>query len=178
LRPTTDALREAVFSAIGPAVVGVNFLDLCAGIGSYGLEAVSRGANGGVFVEKNSRLCPYLRENLQKVSKSAGVNPKSCQILCGDIFKLDPELFSPAGLIFLDPPYEQFRTNTSAFVDVLFRFLPVDGLGVLELPADISLQLPNEFVCGHILGKTIGKNSPKALILRRRACVSSSCAAI
>jgi 16S rRNA (guanine966-N2)-methyltransferase len=166
LRPTTDALREAIFSAIGKDVIGVNFLDLCAGVGSYGLEAMSRGANGGVFVEKNSQLYPYLRENLQKVSKSAGVNPKSCQILCEDIFRLDPGRFLSAKLIFLDPPYEQFRTLASAFVDILSKFLPAGGLGVLEFPADILLQIPAEFICSNILGKTTGRNSPKALILR------------
>jgi 16S rRNA (guanine966-N2)-methyltransferase len=168
LRPTTDALREAVFSAIGGDVIGCDFLDLCAGIGSYGLEAMSRGANGGTFVEKNNQLCPLLRENLQKVSKSAEFDPRSCKILRGDIFKLDPEQFSPARLIFLDPPYEQFRAHANAFIGLLSRFLPAPGLAVLELPADISPTLPAELICTHVLGKPSGKNSPKALILRRQ----------
>ncbi|MDR2677412.1 MAG: RsmD family RNA methyltransferase [Puniceicoccales bacterium] len=167
LRPTTDALREAVFSAISHDVAGCNFLDLCAGTGSYGLEAMSRGANGGVFVEENDRLFPHLLENLQRVSKSAGFNPQSCQLLRGDIFKLDPGRFSFAQLIFLDPPYEQFRARADAFISLLSRFLSVAELGVLELPADTSPTLPGEFICTHTLGKTSGKNSPKALIFRR-----------
>jgi 16S rRNA (guanine966-N2)-methyltransferase len=149
-------------------VVGIDFWDLCAGIGGYGLEAVSRGATGGVFVEKNSRLCPYLRENLQKVSKSAGGDPRSYKIFCEDIFKLDFGQFPIPRIIFLDPPYEQFRTNVDAFVAVLSRFLPTIGLGALELPADISPRLPAELVCARVLGKPCGKNSPKALILRRQ----------
>jgi 16S rRNA (guanine966-N2)-methyltransferase len=168
LRPTTDALREAVFSAIGQDVVDANFLDLCAGIGSYGLEAMSRGANGGTFVEKNSRLCPHLRENLQKVSKSAGFDPQSCQIFCEDIFKLAPDQFSSTKLIFLDPPYEQFRTHANAFISLLSNLLMASGLAVLEFPADIFPVFSAEFVCTHILGKPNGKNSPKALILRRQ----------
>ncbi|MDR1456722.1 MAG: RsmD family RNA methyltransferase [Puniceicoccales bacterium] len=168
LRPTTDALREAVFSAIGADVIGAEFLDLCAGIGSYGLEAISRGANGGTFVEKNGRLRPYIHENLQKVSKSIGIDSQPYRILRDDIFALSFNRFSSAKLIFLDPPYEQLRANAEAFVGILSRFLTTTWLGVLELPADIMPNLPNELFCTHILGKTRGKNSPKALIIRRQ----------
>ncbi|MDR2676021.1 MAG: RsmD family RNA methyltransferase [Opitutaceae bacterium] len=81
VRPATDGMRQAVFSSLAARVPGAWFLDLCAGSGAYGLEAVSRGAAGGVFVEKNAKAAACLRRNIEAVCKSAagagGANPKS-----------------------------------------------------------------------------------------------------
>jgi 16S rRNA (guanine966-N2)-methyltransferase len=166
-RPTTDALREAIFSVLGNRVVGANFIDFCAGIGSYGLEALSRGAKGGIFLEKNGKFCPFIRKNLINVAKSAGVDQQACQIMCGDIFKRDLRTLTPASLIFLDPPYDAFRKNMVEFMAILETLLHDDSIGVLELPSDAVPQLPVGLICSHVIGKTRGKDSPKAFILRR-----------
>lgn len=75
VRPATDAMRQAVFSSLGARVAGATFLDLFAGAGGYGLEALSRGAASGVFIEKNAAAAACLRQNLAAVRKSLGSAP-------------------------------------------------------------------------------------------------------
>src|SRR6187401_769321 len=72
VRPATDGMRQAVFSSLGERVVGARFLDLFAGSGAYGLEALSRGAAAGVFVEQNAKAAHCLRQNITAVCKSLG----------------------------------------------------------------------------------------------------------
>src|SRR4051794_7791924 len=71
-RPATDGMRQSVFSSLGAIVNGARFLDLFAGSGAYGLEAVSRGAAGGVFVEQNPKVAACVRQNIEAVCKSVG----------------------------------------------------------------------------------------------------------
>src|SRR5580658_3909094 len=61
VRPATDGMRQAVFSSLGSRVEGARFVDLFAGSGAYGLEALSRGASGGTFVERSARASSCLR---------------------------------------------------------------------------------------------------------------------
>ena len=70
VRPATDGMRQAVFSSLGGRVVDAQFLDLFAGSGAYGLEALSRGAAGGIFVEQNGKTVECLRRNIAAVCKS------------------------------------------------------------------------------------------------------------
>src|SRR5882724_13627781 len=72
VRPATDGMRQAVFSSLRGRVSGARFLDLFAGSGAYGLEALSRGAAGGVFVEQNARAAACVRKNIEAVCKSLG----------------------------------------------------------------------------------------------------------
>src|SRR5471030_2715621 len=81
VRPATDGLRQAVFSSLGARVAGARFLDLFAGSGAYGLEALSRGATGGVFVESNHRAVGCLRKNLSAVCKSLGRDESDLAVL-------------------------------------------------------------------------------------------------
>src|SRR5208282_5848139 len=74
VRPATDAMRQAVFSSLGDRVVGARFADLFAGSGAYGLEAFSRGASGGTFVERNAKAAACLRKNIAAVCRSMGRN--------------------------------------------------------------------------------------------------------
>src|SRR3954470_14415206 len=84
VRPATDGLRQAVFSSLGERVVAARFLDLFAGSGAYGLEALSRGAAGGVFVEQNHRATACLRENISAVCKSLGRGEQDLVVLQAD----------------------------------------------------------------------------------------------
>ena len=74
VRPATDRMREAVFSSLGKAVESASVLDLFAGSGSYGMEALSRGAGSALFVEKHPQAVDALQRNLDAVLKSMG-NP-------------------------------------------------------------------------------------------------------
>src|SRR5580700_5954024 len=70
VRPATGGMRQAVFSSLGARVEGARFADLFAGSGAYGLEAFSRGASGGTFVEISSRASACLRKNMAAVCRS------------------------------------------------------------------------------------------------------------
>lgn len=99
-RPVTDRVREAVFSAIGAWVVGADVLDLYAGSGSYGLEALSRGAASATFVEKGRRAIAALQQNIDGVGLGG-------RIVAQDV---DGFLASPGSvnyhLVFIDPPWD------------------------------------------------------------------------
>ncbi len=91
-RPATDQLREAVFSSLGPRVEGARVADLFAGTGSYGLEALSRGATSGCFVENNRQALVCLRANLAAVLRSCERERRAWQVLALGIEQM------PAGL--------------------------------------------------------------------------------
>lgn len=103
VRPTTDRVREAVFNILAPQVLGSRFLDLYAGTGAVGLEALSRGATLAVFVEKNRRVAAVLLDNLM----SSGVSDQALV----RIGEAGPEVVSLGregskfDLVFMDPPY-------------------------------------------------------------------------
>lgn len=99
-RPATDRVREALFSAIGPWVEEADVLDLYAGSGSYGLEALSRGAASATFVEKARHAIESLRSNIAAVGLGG-------TIVASDV---DAFLASPGHrrfhLVFVDPPWD------------------------------------------------------------------------
>ncbi|HEX8763875.1 MAG TPA: RsmD family RNA methyltransferase, partial [Candidatus Acidoferrum sp.] len=72
LRPTSDRLRETLFNVLGPSVAGSRFLDLFAGTGAIGLEALSRGANAVVFVENHAPAAVLIRSNLASLGIRKG----------------------------------------------------------------------------------------------------------
>ena len=106
VRPATDALRQAVFSSLAARVADARFLDLFAGSGAYGLEALSRGARGGVFVESNHRAIDCLRRNLAAVCKSLGRDESGLTVFEMDALKTPLAAGDAPDLVFVDPPYE------------------------------------------------------------------------
>src|SRR6188472_1897735 len=84
VRPATDGMRQSVFSSLGARVVDAHFLDLFAGSGAYGLEALSRGAAGGVFIEQNAKAAACVRQNIAAVCKSLGRDPQGLQVVQAD----------------------------------------------------------------------------------------------
>nr|MBA3246300.1 16S rRNA (guanine(966)-N(2))-methyltransferase RsmD [Actinomycetota bacterium] len=101
IRPTGDLVREAAFNLIGP-VDGATVLDLYAGSGALGLEALSRGAASVIFVESDRHACRVISENLAKLRFTGG------QVACADaIWTLRQETRS-YDLVLVDPPYEQW----------------------------------------------------------------------
>src|SRR5436189_4564553 len=84
VRPATDGIRQSVFSSLAARVAGARFLDLFAGSGAYGLEALSRGAAGGTFVEKDARTVEFIHRNLAAVCKSLGRTTEGLQVVTAD----------------------------------------------------------------------------------------------
>jgi 16S rRNA (guanine966-N2)-methyltransferase len=105
LRPTSDRVRGAIFNLLlhggyGPVVQGAEVLDLFAGTGALGLEALSRGAAHVTFVDDGSRALALLRANIARMGAEGAT-----RVLRRDATALGPRTGSPASLIFLDPPY-------------------------------------------------------------------------
>src|ERR687884_2117749 len=67
VRPTSDRLRETLFNVLAPRIEGARFLDLCAGTGAIGIEALSRGAAFVTFVDRSKKACALIEENLDKL---------------------------------------------------------------------------------------------------------------
>jgi 16S rRNA (guanine966-N2)-methyltransferase len=103
-RPMKDRLRESVFNLIGPAVRGKYAVDLFAGTGALGLEAVSRGAVGATFIEQHRPTVAALRRSVVELDVES-----ACQIVTGDVFlwlRSGPELPQSPWLVFCSPPYD------------------------------------------------------------------------
>lgn len=101
VRPTPDRVREAVFSMIKDNLTGAFILDICAGSGAHGFEALSRGARFVQFVEKDPRVAAVIKENIASLGLV-----EHTKVECADALKLAQ--FRPlekAHVIFLDPPY-------------------------------------------------------------------------
>ena len=115
IRPTQDRVREALFNILAPELAGADFLDLFAGCGAVGLEALSRGAKSVTFVEKERRHVAVLRENLEAVlgqlghlgqlgrQESVGLPG---QVVLSDCYRYIATYSGPGfSIAFADPPY-------------------------------------------------------------------------
>lgn len=163
VRPATDALRQAVFSSLAARVPGARFLDLFAGSGAYGLEALSRGAIGGTFVEKDARTADFIRQNLAAVCKSLGRAADGVQVVTADATVTMPG--AAPDLVFVDPPYEIIATVAPKIFSRLDELLAghPDPVVVFEMPGEQELN-PGGWTCVKRLGK--GGRQPTAVIFR------------
>lgn len=139
-RPTGDRVREAAFRLIGP-VDGATVLDLFAGSGAMGLEALSRGAASAVFVESERDACRVIERNLSKLDLSGA------EIVCTDARRAlaaDAAAGRRYDLILVDPPYEDYRQMQKTLAIYLPRLLASDGVVVVETESRLEPELPLE----------------------------------
>ncbi len=167
VRPATDGMRQAVFSSLGARVSGARFLDLFAGSGAYGLEAVSRGGSGGVFVEKNAKAAACVRQNIAAVCKSLRREPAGLDVLQMDALNV-PLGASGAvpDLVFVDPPYEVITEIVEPLFARLSEVLAAkaEALVVFEAPGEIEIA-PRGWECLKRLGK--GARQPTVSFFRQ-----------
>jgi 16S rRNA (guanine966-N2)-methyltransferase len=138
-RPTSDRVRESVFNILG-SVDGAIVLDLYAGSGAMGLEALSRGAARAVFVERDREAVRALERNLDKLR------------LPGTVLRQDvtSALVAEAAagrkydLVLVDPPYEMYTENEPKLSRYLPSLLSDDGVVVVETGARVEPALPLE----------------------------------
>lgn len=167
VRPATDGMRQAVFSTLGAWVPGARFLDLFAGSGAYGLEALSRGAAGGTFVEKNAKAAACVRQNITAVCKSVGrAEGEGLTLMHADA--LTAPLGEAPDLVFIDPPYEIIPTVAPLLFARLTELLAAkpEALVMFEAPGEIELA-PAGWELRKRLGK--GKGQPTVMFFRRVA---------
>jgi 16S rRNA (guanine966-N2)-methyltransferase len=137
-RPTGDRVREAAFRLIGP-VDGATVLDLFAGSGAMGLEALSRGAARAVFVESDPGACRVIERNLEKLDLSGA------QIVRADARSSLPTEAATGrryDLILVDPPYEEYRKLVKTLAIYLPRLLASGGVVVVETGSRLEPELP------------------------------------
>ena len=139
-RPTSDRVREALFSILGDQVPGAHVLDLFAGSGALGLEALSRGAARVDFVDQDRRACQVIHRNLEH-TKLAGPHVRVHAINVGRFLKTAVNAANGAAghydLAFADPPYVKNASDIDLAGDLLTspalaHLLTADGVLVLE----------------------------------------------
>jgi 16S rRNA (guanine966-N2)-methyltransferase len=129
-RPTSDRVREAVFNVLASRVNQSRVLDVFAGTGAMGIEALSRGAKKVVFIEKSYRALLTLKENLLLT----GFEPLA-QVYRGDYINILPELKNVFDIIILDPPYNQGFIQPAASLITSLGLLEPNGIIIVETNA-------------------------------------------
>jgi 16S rRNA (guanine966-N2)-methyltransferase len=131
VRPTMDRVKEAIFSSLGEMVTGARVLDLFAGTGALGIEALSRGAATAIFVEEDRQSIAAIEKNLAKTQLAGRVRQQ-------DVFSfLKNAAAEKFQIVFADPPYDKMKSGES-FTEKLLdnktlpRLLEPHGVFVLE----------------------------------------------
>jgi 16S rRNA (guanine966-N2)-methyltransferase len=133
VRPTMDRVKAAIFSSLGEMVIGARVVDLFAGTGALGIEALSRGADSALFVEEDRQSILAIEKNLSKTKLAGRVRQ---QDVFGFLKNAEPvpEKFQ---IVFADPPYDKMKSG-ECFTDKLLanetlpQLLDRDGVFVLE----------------------------------------------
>ena len=126
-RPTSDLVRESVFNILGEAVEGLLVLDLFAGTGALGLEALSRGAERAIFIERNRENATLIRRNIATLRYE-----DRCQVVVADAYRWAKSYVSTDAepvVVFIDPPYADYEDHperVGKLLEGLVRTLP-DG---------------------------------------------------
>jgi 16S rRNA (guanine(966)-N(2))-methyltransferase RsmD len=109
LRPTSDRLRETLFNVLGPNVTGSRFLDVFAGTGAVGIEAISRGATEVIFIENHAPAAVLIRRNLEslEIANGAQVLPLDALRALEKLAARHKPSDSPFDFVFVDPPYAE-----------------------------------------------------------------------
>ena len=165
-RPATDGMRQAVFSSLATRLPEARFVDLFAGSGAYGLEAFSRGAVGGTFVEKTPKAAECIRKNIAAVAKSAARPEVGLVLRTADVLTWAPLPGEAPDLVFIDPPYEMIAEVGLLLFARMAEWWPAaaDPVVVFEMPGEVTLEPPG-WTCVKRLGK--GARQPTTAFFRR-----------
>lgn len=145
MRPTADRIRETLFNWLAPVLPGTRVLDLFAGSGALGLEALSRGAGEAVFVEKDPRHAAIVAENIAV-----------CGLQTATLRRMDALVFLQQtvqvfDVVFLDPPFGQGLMPRVANLLESRGWLGSDAFVYIEIEADEAARLPHVLPPGWIL---------------------------
>ncbi len=138
-RPTTDRIKETLFNMIQPYIVDADFLDLFAGSGQIGIEALSRGARGATFIEENPVAITCIKKNLTKTHLSQATVVKA------DVRKGLRELRQSYDIIFMDPPYKLGIEREILSIIAENNLLREDGFIIIEAALDTDFSFVTDF---------------------------------
>ena len=137
-RPTTDRVKEALFSIIQFDIPTSSVLDLFGGTGQLGIEALSRGAKRAVFVDNREEACRLIRENLKKTGME-----QDAQVIRADYLDYLNRCRETFDIVFLDPPYAEVFLENSLKRIIEIDILKPSGIIVTERP--LGKELPERF---------------------------------
>lgn len=138
VRPTTDRIKETLFNILSPDIYGADFLDMFAGSGAIGIEALSRGANSCVFVEKSRESLGCINDNLThtKLADKAKVMSLDAVASVSRLYH-DGRRFD---IIFMDPPYNQELEKKVLEAIADYSILKEDGMIIIEASAETEFD--------------------------------------
>jgi 16S rRNA (guanine(966)-N(2))-methyltransferase RsmD len=170
VRPTPDAMRERVFAVLGDRVDGARFLDLFAGTGAVGLEALSRGASRSVFVERHRGAARLLNDNCSAFDLPAGRATVLVQSAAAALAALARrgETFD---VVWADPPFESWEDGLAAIASAFATSLTAPGaVGCLECPDRAAIQpvLPDALE----IFRELGGGASRVVLIRRSKSAS------
>lgn len=140
-RPMTGRVRESVFSILAARWDGARVLDLYAGSGSLGLEAMSRGAGEAVFVESGKAGGECIRQNIATVGLGG-------ELVATRVERAVPRLRSRFDVVFVDPPYAETDDAVAAVLTMIDSVLAPDGVVVLHRHSSSTVSVPDFLTCG------------------------------
>ena len=139
-RPTASKVKESIFNILQREIEEADFLDLFAGSGAMGIEALSRGAKSVTFVEKERVAAQCIRENLKGLDLEAHLIQSDAFVAVKRLVKEGKQF----AIIFLDPPYS---LDLSPLLPELFHLLAQGGSLLIEQGRDADLTVPNLHHC-------------------------------
>lgn len=163
LRPTPERVRETLFNWLAADTGGARVLDLFAGTGALGLEALSRGAREAVFVERDASLAAALRANLVRLRQE----PRS-RVVTGDAAQAIATLDGAFDLVFLDPPFAAGLWAETAERLEARGVLSARALIYVEAPSGVAPALPQNWA----LHKQTRAGDVSATLYRRAAAMA------
>lgn len=150
VRPILATIRKVLFDTLAEKIIFSNVLDVFAGVGTVGIEALSRGARYVVFIEKDPRVVKILKENLELLGYT-----ENTTVVIGDALKVVGKLerFAPFDVIYLGPPYnfKKIKQLPSLYAPLLAE----DGVMILQHHHKTLFDLPEGFI---VKIKRIGEN--------------------
>ena len=143
-RPTSDRLRETLFNVLAPRIDGARFLDLCAGTGAVGIEALSRGAEHVTFVDQSRRMCSLIESN----TSALGIDESDVEIVNADaseyLRRHAKKERRPFDVIFFDPPYDaDYEVVLNLIAEHASQLIGEDAVAIVEHYK--KKDLPDEF---------------------------------
>jgi len=137
LRPTPDRVRETLFNWLAPMIEGARCLDLFAGTGALGIEALSRGAGWVDFIERDPRLAQALRQNLERLRQT------DAAVRCADALQtLSEPPKDGYDVVFVDPPFTESLWQPAVTALEANAWLRAGALIYLEMPASAQVDAP------------------------------------
>ncbi|MEP6919967.1 MAG: 16S rRNA (guanine(966)-N(2))-methyltransferase RsmD [bacterium] len=160
VRPTSDRLRETLFNVLAPRIQGARVLDLCAGSGAVGIEALSRNASHVTFVDRSAQMCALIASNLELCripeEESEVVKAEASDFLRSAVRREQ----GPWSIVFFDPPYADDYLGALELLAAHSKQL-LDGEGLLVVEHQHKNQLPDQV--GNLRRQRLLKQGDSAL---------------